>query len=84
MSKIKQAPVVFTGLVQALLLAILVLLRVFGVFTPTVDQQDAIMAVYVAIVAVSMFLVYGLVTPVVNIPDVNQVQSPPVVPPKGA
>lgn len=66
MKFIKGAPVVFTGLVQALLLAVLLLLQVFNVFNPTTDQQAAIMGVYVALVAISLFVIYGNVTPVVK------------------
>lgn len=56
-------PVAWTAAVQALISAVLFALSAFNIWTPTEDQTTAIFGLFVAVLAVSGFLVRRRVTP---------------------
>lgn len=64
MDLIRREPVAFFGLLQAVLLALVTVLIVFEVWSPTDQQIAALTALYVAVTAVATFFLRGRVSPV--------------------
>lgn len=63
MSLIKREPVAVFGAVQTALLALVVVLTTFGVWSPTDEQVAALTGLYAAVTAVAVMFIRGAVTP---------------------
>ncbi len=63
---LRDYPVAFTYAIQALIAAVFGVLTAFSVWTPSADQLAALMALYVAFMALLAMFVTGKVTPVTN------------------
>ena len=64
MKLFKTEPVAMFGMIQGVLLALVVVLTAFDLWSPTDDQIAALSALYVAVTAVATAILRGRVSPV--------------------